>query len=90
MDERALLIANIYLVDCLDKEVAIYNPEFTFLIEKYAFDAKCLTHSLFKILQIYTEIFVAEGLGNPESEFKYLVEKNELTGLRFEKMRSSQ
>jgi hypothetical protein len=86
-DGRKLVVANVtYVIDCLDKEKSIYDPDLPHLIEKYVFHLKRLDYSLFKIPQHPGIILTVEGLASPDDEFKPLVERHGLKGLYFEKL----
>jgi hypothetical protein len=68
----------------------LFDPDLPFMIDKYEFHADRLDYSLFKIPQtMHGEILTVEGIGSPDEEFKPLVEKYGLKGLRFEELWSS-
>ena len=78
------------MIDCLDKERSEQEPGVPQMIHKYAFRADRLDYSLFKIPETrHGEILTVEGFASPQDEFKPLVEKHGLKGLRFEKLWST-
>jgi hypothetical protein len=92
VDDRKLIILNVtYVIDCLDQEkTELADPDLPFMIDKYEFHADRLDYSLFKIPQTMRgEILTVEGIAHPNEEFKPLVEKYGLKGLRFEEIWSS-
>ena len=82
-EDRELLVINITaVVDCFDMENGVCHPEFTYLIEEYAFVEQLITHSLFKIPQNHAYSLAAGDTGN-SVEFKSLIEENGLKGVMF-------
>lgn len=88
---RKLIVLNVtYVIDCLDKKRSKYDPDLPHMIDEYVFHGDRLDYSLFKIPETSTgEILTVEGLASPDDEFKPLVEKHGLKGLRFEKLWSN-
>jgi hypothetical protein len=83
---RKLTLLNItYCLNCLDKKRSVYDPELPHMIDEYVFRRDRLEYSLFKIPeQRYGRCwFCTEGVAAPDDEFKAMVEKYGLTGLRF-------
>jgi hypothetical protein len=91
LEKRKLTILNCtYVIDCLDLEKAKFDPATPWIIDEFAFHANRLDYSLFKIPQNTKILFAVEGLASPDDEFKPLVEKHKLTGIRFEKLWSDE
>jgi len=88
---RKLVVLNVtYVIDCLDKMLSVYDPDLPHMIDKYVFHEDRLDYSLFKIPETqHAAILTVEGLASPDDEFKPLVEKHGLKGLRFEELWSS-
>jgi hypothetical protein len=88
---RKLIVLNVtYVIDCLDKKKSEQEPGVPQMIHKYVFHADRLDYSLFKIPETrHGQILTVEGLASPNDEFKPLVEKYGLKGLRFEKLWST-
>lgn len=75
------------VLNCLDKKKSEYDPDLPSMIERYVFNPKRFNYSLFKIPQTpTTELLTVEGLSSPNDEFKPVVEKLGLKGLRFSKL----
>ncbi len=89
-NRRKLFALNVtYVVNCLDKKKS--RLALPHLIVEYAFRPKRLGVSLFKIPETRKmEILCVEGAAAPLDEFKGAVEHYGLTGLRFEKLWSSE
>ena len=89
-DGRVLYAVNITsVVDCIDLEHSDYS-ELTCWFQKYAFREECFQTTLFKIPQTdAAEVLTVEGIGDPNREFKPLVEKHQLSGLLFRPLWSS-
>jgi hypothetical protein len=88
-----LIVLNVtYVIDCLDEAKSEFiDPDLPHMIDKYVFHADRLDYSLFKIPETMSgEILTVEGLVSPDDEFKPLVEKHGLKGLRFEELWSSE
>lgn len=88
---RELIVLNVtYVIDCLDKDASDYDPDLPHMIDEYVFHQDRLDYSLFKIpeTRMSSEILTVEGLASPDDEFKPLVEKHGLKGLRFKKLYS--
>jgi hypothetical protein len=90
-ENRKLIVLNVtYVINCLDKKQSDFDPDLPHMIDKYVFHGDRLDYSLFKIPEtMHAEIFTVEGLASPDDEFKPLVEKYGLKGLRFEEVWSS-
>ena len=92
VEEHApLRICNVTnVVNCLDKRHSKVHPDIPKVYE-YAFRPERMAFSLFKIPETRTaEILCVEGVSDPESEFKGVVELLGLTGLRFKKLWSDE
>ena len=88
--KRNLIVLNVtYVIDALDKKRSVYPPDMPDMIRKYVFHADRLDYSLFKIPET-REILTVEGLASPDDEFKPLVEKHGLKGLRFDELWSGE
>lgn len=89
-NNRRLIVLNVtYVIDCLDKKRSEYNPEIPDMIDKYVFHEDRLDYSVFKIPEtMHSDILTVEGLASPDDEFKPLIEKHGLKGLRFEELYS--
>jgi len=87
-EDRNLVLLNVtYVIDCLDKQHSDFDPDLPHIIEHHAFHADRLDYSLFKIPETRaSEILTVEGLSSPNEEFKPLVEKYGLKGVRFEEI----
>jgi len=85
---RKLVVLNVtYVIDCLDKKRSDYDPDLPHMIDKYVFHEDRLDYSLFKIPEtVYGDILTVEGLASPDDEFKPLIEKYGLKGLRFDEV----
>ena len=93
--EMFYLINVLNCLDCLDKQKTIWrtSPRTGDMIslgsiKEYNFDpARFAGPTLFKIPEQKTNTFLTfTGVGDPESEFKTLVEREGLTGLKFEEL----
>jgi len=95
-DERLYLINFTWMSECLDYEKSEYctatddpkDLENAYTVEKYIFDPdKFSEHSVFRLKAgriLPIRLYCYEGVkSNPEEEFKYFVEKNNLKGLLF-------
>jgi len=80
-----LAVVNItYVFNCLDKEHSEHVPGYPSAINKYVFHPNRLGKPLFKIPQTrMSEIFCCEGFTAPDQEFRAIIEKHRLAGLRF-------
>jgi hypothetical protein len=89
--KRTLIVLNVtYVIDCLDKQRSNFDPDLPHIIDQYVFHSDRLDYSLFKIPETcMSEILTVEGIASPDDEFKPLVEKHRLKGLRFEKLWSN-
>lgn len=84
-EEEWLLFNATYVYNCLDKTRSVKHRYLPGEFEKYAFHPQRLGLSLFKIPETKrTELLCLEGIAAPGDEFKPTVEKNGLTGLRFD------
>lgn len=85
-EDRVLTVLNVtHIVDSLDKKKSVYDRDLPHVIDKYVFHKKRLNKTLFMIPQTKAAatLYTVEGLRSPEEEFKPLVEKHKLKGLRF-------
>lgn len=84
-DNRVLIVPNVtYVLNCLDKEHSEYDEDLPHIIDRYVFHEDRLDYSLFKIPETcLNEILTVEGISASENEFKPLVEKHGLKGLKF-------
>ena len=89
-EDRELTVLNVtYVIDCLDQEQSSINPKLSAMIYDYVFHPDRLDYSLFKIPETrWGQILTVEGLASPEDEFKPLVERHGLKGLKFKKLYS--
>lgn len=88
---RDLIVANVtYVIDVLDKKKSEYDPTFPHIIEKFVFHKERLDNSLFSIPETRVNgiIYTVEGIDDPDREFKPLVEKHKLKGLKFREIYS--
>lgn len=85
---RTLFVMNVtYVIQCLDRKASVLDPAGTHAIRRFAFHEDRLDYSLFKIPQTAThDIYTVEGLAAPDDEFKPVVEKFAIKGLRFEQI----
>lgn len=88
---RELTVVNItYVIECLDLTRSEYDQDLPHIIDKYVFYEDRLDYPLFKIPQNTAMTFTVEGLASPDDEFKPLIEKHNLKGLRFDEVWSSE
>lgn len=86
---KKLIVLNVtYVLNCLDSEhsksASHLRPRW---ITEYVFIPGRFEYSLFMIPETQgSELLTVEGLAAPEEEFKPMVEKHGLKGLRFEKL----
>jgi hypothetical protein len=78
-------------IDCLDREktkwaVNKLTGAQSTQIEQYSFDSARFTNSSIFRLQKGPMILALDGLSEPESEFKSIVQREGLTGLKFEEL----
>ena len=84
---RKLIVMNVtYVLECLDTKKSVFDPDLPHDIDEFVFHADRLDYSLFKIPQNSYMTFTVEGLASPDDEFKPLVEKHGLKGVRFQKV----
>lgn len=85
---KELAVLNVTcLQECLDTANSKHPDGLPHIIDEYVFQPGRLRYSLFKIPQTpKSELLTVDGLSGPEAEFKPMVEKHGLKGLRFEKL----
>ena len=88
---RELIVPNItYVLNCLDTKRSRIDPVLPHVIHDYVFHAERMDYTFFKIPQTrHSQILTVEGLSGPDDEFKSVVEKYDIKGLKFRKLWSS-
>lgn len=92
-DDMFYAINVLQCADCLDQEATVFRRTadgkiLTSWIDKYVFNSKWIPESsIFKIPETSRgSIYVCEGRIDPEDEFKWIVEHEGLTGLKFQEV----
>ncbi len=85
---KHLVFLNVsYVVNCLNKKLSIADADCPGEFKQYVFRPQRLEYPLFKIPETCAwELLVVEGTDDSNHDFKPLVEKHGLKGLRFIKL----